>query len=76
MSKRTWHINYKGWRICHDPLGHLACYPIESEMLCWFYFGGTVAEIKRAIDEWIYTASLTAEEVSRVGEDGRAEEGA
>ena len=53
MSKRfgrTWHINYKGWRICHDPLGRLACYRIPGETLEWCYFGSTLAEIKAEID--------------------------
>lgn len=47
---RTWHINYKGWRITHDGYGKLACYRLEGDTLKWCYFGNTVADIKAEID--------------------------
>ena len=47
----AWHINYKGWRIAHDPLGVLACYRLGYDTpLVWCYFGRTLAEIKAEID--------------------------
>ena len=50
MSKRVWHINYKGWEICHDPMGKLACRKMDGDLWEWCYFGSTVAEIKAEID--------------------------
>ena len=50
MGKRAWGINYKGWRITHDPYGTLACYRLAGEGLEWCYFGCSVDVIKLAID--------------------------
>lgn len=72
----TWHINYRGWRICHDPLGAIACYRLGEGPLEWCYFGRTVAEIKSEIDRREATAGLTAA-YSRVATGAQfAEEGA
>jgi hypothetical protein len=55
----AWHINYKGWRIAHDPLGVLACYRLGYDTpLLWSYFGGTLAEIKAEIDRREMLASM------------------
>ena len=56
---KTWHINYNGWRICHDPAGKLACYKLDGDTLEWCYFGDTLEDIKREIDKREYFASLT-----------------
>ncbi len=53
---RAWHINYKGWRIRHDPLGKLACYYTESNLWEWCYFGDTLADIKQEIDRRMYVS--------------------
>ena len=50
MTNKRWHINYKGWRITHDPLGKLACYWIEGGTLNWCYFGNSINSIKAEID--------------------------
>lgn len=46
---RAWHIDYKGWRICHDPLGKLACYYLKGDGIWWCYFGDTLDDIKAEI---------------------------
>ena len=45
-----WMITYKGWRITHDPLGHLACYRLAGRELYWCYPASTVEGIKNEID--------------------------
>lgn len=48
---QPWRITYRGWRITHDPLGHLACYRLGPEPLRWCYFGCTVDVIKLGINQ-------------------------
>ena len=51
MSNRRWSIKYKGWIITHDPYGFLACYMMDGYELTWCYFGNSLEEVKRRIDE-------------------------
>lgn len=46
---KVWHINYMGWRICHDPCGKLACYRLDGKNLEWCYFGDKLRDIKAEI---------------------------
>lgn len=52
MSNRRWSIKYKGWIITHDPYGTMACYKLGFDTpLQWCYFGNSLEEVKRRIDE-------------------------
>lgn len=48
---QPWRTTYRGWRITHDPLGHLACYRLGQEPIRWCYFGNCMFLIKLNIDQ-------------------------